>query len=160
MKEPTKFAPYNRTAFLATVPARDAAVALRLCTLLEAAFAVKDISIYSGFPIVVRDMEWIAGFAMRAKGPIAYCCSPHVLATMGAELKPFMSGKSCIDVRARKGFTLDEVVALVGRAFVEASTHGGMICKADIKKREKLRAKASATKPAKKPAMKPASRKS
>ncbi|MFM7259661.1 MAG: hypothetical protein ACKO3W_03570 [bacterium] len=143
MKPTEKFAPYRKSAFLSTVAAADRALANRLCALLEAAFGVKDIKIYAGFPIVVRDMEWIAGFAMRKNGPIAYCCSPATLAAMGAELKPYMSGKSCIAVKPRKGETIDDVLALVGRAFQQASKSGGMICKADRRKRDRARAEAS-----------------
>jgi len=143
MKPTEKFAPYRKSAFLATVAADDRALANRLCALLEAAFDVKDIKIYAGFPIVVRDMEWIAGFAMRKYGPIAYCCSPATLAAMGDELKPYMSGKSCIAVKPRKGESIDDVLALVGRAFQQASKSGGIICKADRRKRDRARAEAS-----------------
>jgi len=119
-------------------------MAKRLCELLESAFDGKDIQVYAGFPIVVRDMEWIAGFAMRASGPVAYCCSPATLAEMGAELKPYMSGKSCIAIKPRKGESIDAVLALVARAFKVASRHGGMISKADLKKREAGRTKKQA----------------
>ena len=112
--------------------------------LLESAFAARDISIYSGFPIVVRDMEWIAGFAIRSTGPIAYCCSPATLAEMGGELKPYMSGKSCVAVKPRKGESIDAVLEIVGRAFKTASRHGGMISKADAKKRDSMRRKDAA----------------
>ena len=71
MKEASKFTPYARTAFLKTVAAADRPLAERLCALLEASFAVRDIAVYSGFPIVVRDGEWTAGFAMRKAGPVA-----------------------------------------------------------------------------------------
>ena len=150
MKQQSKFSQYQRKAFLATIAPARRAIALQLCELLEAAFTPKEISVYAGFPIVVRDMEWIAGFAMRASGPIAYCCSPPVLVAMGAELAPYMSGKSCIAVKAKKGGSLDEVLALVGRAFREASKHGGMISTSDKKKREKLRAAATSAPKAKK----------
>lgn len=143
MKPTEKFAPYRKSAFLATVAEADRALANRLCALLEAAFDVKDIAIYSGFPIVVRDMEWIAGFAMRKSGPVAYCCSPATLAAMGSELKPYMSGKSCIAVKPRKGESIDEVLALVGRAFQQASKSGGMISKTDLRKRDRARAEAA-----------------
>lgn len=143
MKQATKFSPYRRASFLATLAEADRALATRLCALLEAAFDLKDIAIYSGFPIVVRDMEWIAGFAMRKSGPIAYCCSPATLAAMGVELKPYMSGKSCIAVKPRKGESIDEVLALVGRAFQQASKSGGMICKSDLRKRDRARAEAA-----------------
>jgi len=140
VKPEERFAPYVRATFLKSIADGDRALAVRLCDALEAAFDVKDIVLYAGFPIVVRDMEWVAGFAMRKAGPIAYCCSPATLAAMGAALKPYMSGKSCIAVKPRKGETIDDVLALIGRAFKVASAHGGMICKADAKQRAKLRA--------------------
>lgn len=137
MKPKANFAPYVRKAWLQSLPASQRALASTLCDLLEAAFDPADIAIYSGFPIVVRNGEWTAGFAMRSKGPVAYCCSPKVLAAMGKELAPILSGKSCIAVRATKHIPLDQVLALVGRAFREASKHGGMISKADAKKRNR-----------------------
>lgn len=151
MKPASKFAPYDRRAFLAAQPAAGRALAQRLCDLLESAFASKDISIYAGFPIVVRDMEWIAGFAMRAAGPVAYCCSPATLAAMGAELKPYMSGKSCVAVKPRKGESIDVVLELVGRAFALASRHGGMISQRDAKLRERQRTLAERSSDAAKP---------
>jgi len=144
MKPANKFAPYRRAAFLASVDPERRPMAERLCDLLESAFEAKDIQVYAGFPIVVRDMEWIAGFAMRASGPVAYCCSPATLAEMGAELRPYMSGKSCIAVKPRKGESIDAVLALVGRAFKAASSYGGMISKADLKQREARREKRKA----------------
>lgn len=140
MKPASKFAPYRRAEFLATVEAKHRPLAERLCRLLEGVFDAGDIRIYSGFPIVVRDMEWIAGFAMRASGPVAYCCSPGTLAAMGDELRPYMSGKSCIAVKPRRGESIETVLDLVGRAFEEASRHGGMISKSDARRREVLRA--------------------
>ena len=148
MKPANKFAPYRRATFLATVDAKHRALAEKLCSMLEQAFEPSDIQIYSGFPIVVRDMEWIAGFALRASGPVAYCCSPATLAEMGAELKPYMSGKSCIAVKPRKGESIDDVLALVARAFQTASRHGGMISKTDARKREVARRKAEPKKQA------------
>ena len=163
MKPASKFSPYRRAEFLQSVAAKDRAMAERLCDLLEAAFAPADIQIYSGFPIVVRDMEWIAGFAMRASGPVAYCCSAGTLAEMGAELTPYMSGKSCVAVKPRKGESIEVVLALVARAFKAASRHGGMISKTDLRKREAARQKASAgsaASPAKAATKKPAPKKS
>jgi hypothetical protein len=140
MTTTAKFSTYRRAEYLKTVPAVDRALAGRLCVLLEAAFDPREIAVYSGFPIVVRDMEWIAGFAMRKSGPVAYCCSPATLAAMGSELKPYMSGKSCVAVKPRRGETIETVLALVGRAFAMASRGGGVISQADAKKRERMRA--------------------
>jgi hypothetical protein len=147
MKPKANFAPYVRKAWLQTLPAEHRAIAATLCDLLEAAFDPADITLYSGFPIVVRNGEWTAGFAMRSKGPVAYCCSPKALAAMRAELAPLMSGKSCIAVRATKHLSLDQVLDLVGRTFCEASKHGGMIAKAEAKKRGRTPTNASSDRP-------------
>lgn len=146
MKPQDRFAPYARTAYLATVPPAHRAIAGRLCRLLEAAFARRDIRLYSGFPIVVRDMEWIAGFAIRKSGPVAYCCSPATLAAMGAELRPYLSGKSCVAVKPRKGEDIEVVLEIIGRAFRKASEHGGVISKTDARRRESTRSAAAARK--------------
>lgn len=138
MKPAANFAPYVRKPWLQSLPADQRALATRLCDLLEAAFDPADIVLYSGFPMVVRNDEWTAGFAMRAKGPVAYCCSPKALAAMRAELAPLMSGKSCIAVRATKQLTLEQVLALVGRAFRAAEKCGGLISKADAKRRDRI----------------------
>lgn len=145
MSAAPKHTAYSRKAFLAQVSDSDRALAARLCDLLEAAFPLTDIMLYGGgaMPIVVRDMEWIAGFAMRKAHPVAYCCSPAVRAAMGAELEPYMSGKSCVAVKPRKGESLEVVLEIVGRAFREASRHGGVISKTDAKRRERLRRGAS-----------------
>lgn len=141
MSAAPKHTAYSRKAFLAQVSDADRPLATRLCDLLEAAFPLTDIMLYGGgaMPIVVRDMEWIAGFAMRKAHPVAYCCSPAVREAMGAELEPYMSGKSCVAVKPRKGESLEVVLEIVGRAFREASRHGGVISKTDAKRRERMR---------------------
>lgn len=144
MKPAEKFAAWDRKAFLATVPTAHVAIATKLCNLLEAYFEERDITLYSGFPIVIRDGEWTAGFAIRGKGPIVYCCSPKTLAVMGRELAPLMSGKSCIHLRPVQGITMEQALALVAKAFGLAAQHGGMISKADAQKREAARKRAAA----------------
>lgn len=145
MKPASNYSKYTRTSYLSTVPAEHRAIALQLCRLLEATFSRKDILLYSGFPIVMRDMEWTAGLSVRKSGPIAYCCSPGALKEMSRELKPFMVGKHCIGVKAKGGASVEDVLKLVAKAYRLASHHGGMICKADARAREKLRAKARST---------------
>jgi len=142
MIEPSFFSAYNRKKYIATVDLKDRPIATRLCVLLEDAFDVKVIQLYRGFPVVVRDMEWSAGFAMRAKCPMVYCHSPVILKQMGAKLKPLMAGQSCIELRAKGGVTLEAAFELVGRMFRLAATQPGMMCQGDYAKREKLRAKA------------------
>lgn len=145
MTDASAFSPYRRKAYLASVPAAQRATAERLCKLLEAAYPVAQIRLYRGFPIVVRDSEWLAGFAMRAKCPMIYCCSPHTMAVMGAELKPLLAGKSCLELRAKGGVTLEQAFERVGRAFRVSRDGAGQISETDRRKRERAK---SAVKPA------------
>lgn len=140
MVDASAFGPYRRHAYLATVPVAQRGTAERLCKLLEQAYPVSAIQIYRGFPIVVRDGEWLAGFAMRARSPMVYCCAPRVLDVMGAELKPLMSGKSCLELRAKGGLTLEQAFELVGRAFRLSREGAGRISQAERKERERKRA--------------------
>lgn len=151
MKPAEKFAAWDRKAFLARVPAAHVAIATKLCNLLEAYFETRDITIYSGFPIVIRDGEWTAGFAIRTKGPIVYCCSPKTMVVMGKQLAPLMSGKSCIHLRPVPGITMEQALALVAKAFGLAAKHGGMISKADARKREVARKRTASASAQQKP---------
>lgn len=140
MVDASAFSPYRRKDYLAGVPAARRATAERLCQLLEAAYPVSQIQLYRGFPIVVRDGEWLAGFAMRAKHPMVYCCAPHVLEEMGAELQPLMSGKSCLELRAKGGLSLEQAFELVGRAFRLSREGAGSISETERRKRARKRA--------------------
>ena len=159
MTTASRFQPYDRKKYLATVKTKDRPTAELLCDLLEEVYSPKEIQLYSGFPIVVRDSEWIAGFAMRAKCPMVYCCSPGTMKKMGKELAPLMSGKSCVEFRAKGGLSMDDVVALIRRAFREASKGPGSISKADMRKRDKARAAAAGATAKKKASKKKASKK-
>jgi hypothetical protein len=136
MTDPARFRPYDRRAYLGTVAAKDRPTAERLCALLEQVFPAKDIVLYTGFPIVVRDGEWLAGFAMRKKCPMIYCCSPRTLEAMGRELAPLMTGRACLELRAKGGLTIEDAFDLVGRAFAMAATGPGMISEADRRRRD------------------------
>lgn len=146
MVDPSAFILYRRKDYLATVPSGQRATAERLCRLLEQAYPVSQIRLYRGFPIVVRDGEWMAGFAMRARSPMVYCCAPHVLDAMGAELRPLMWGKSCLELRAKGGLTLEQAFELVGRAFRLSREGAGRISEGDRRKRERSRAAKTARK--------------
>lgn len=145
MVDESAFGPYKRKDYLASVPAARRATAERLCKLLEDAYPVAQIRLYRGFPIVVRDGEWMAGFAMRAKCPTIYCCSPHTLAVLGEELKPLMVGKSCLELRAKGGVTLEQAFELIGRAFRVSREGAGQISETDRRKRARAKADAQPT---------------
>lgn len=146
MVDDSAFGPYRRKDYLASVPAGQRALAERLCELLEDAYPVSLIRIYRGFPIVVRDGEWMAGFAMRAKCPMVYCCSQQVLDSMGDELKPLMAGKSCLELREKGRLSLEQALELVGRAFRASRAGTGSISAAERAKRAKAAAKPAAEK--------------
>ena len=142
MPTPSRLARYDRKAYLATVPPQDRALAERLCRLLERTFPGKSaISLYGGFPVAMRDGEWLAGFAMRSRAPVVYLCAPAVHVELGAELKPFMSGKSCLELRPRGEVDLEALLALVARAYRVAARSPGLISKADARKRDAARAR-------------------
>lgn len=146
-------APFVRAAYLRTVAAKHRALAERLCDALERAFGAGTIALYSGFPVVMRDGAWFGGFAVRATGTTAYCCDHAAIAKHAAELKPFLSGKSCIKVKAvgagksralPEGATLDEVVLLVERVWRTAAKGEGSMSKADRAKRDRITRERSA----------------
>lgn len=149
--------PYDRAAYLATIGAADRPLAKRLCEALERAYGVRDVVLYAGFPVVIRDGEWFGGFAMRAKGPIAYLCGPAGKAAK--ELDPLRTGKSCIGVRATKELPLETVLARIEAVWKASASGPGVISKGAAKARDRARAKAPAAKsPATKAAPAPKAR--
>lgn len=148
MVDQTKFAPYRRAAFLKTVDEGDRPLAARLCTLMESAFTLGQIVLYSGFPVAIRDGEWLAGFAMRKRCPMVYCCAEQALRTLGPELAPILAGKGCMEIRPRKDLSIEAVLSIVERLFKVASVSKGSISKADAKARENKAAKPVATRKA------------
>jgi hypothetical protein len=142
MPSAPRLAAYDRKSYLATVAVADRPLAERLCRMLEKVFPGKGaISMYGGFPVAMRDGEWLAGFAMRKRAPMIYLCSPAVHAELGDELKPFMGGKSCLELRPRGGVDLAALLKVVERAFRVAARSPGLISKADRRKRDAARAK-------------------
>ncbi|MCY2956008.1 MAG: hypothetical protein NT107_03105 [Planctomycetota bacterium] len=133
-----KFVPGERAAYLRTIAPRDLPVEKQLCELLEATLPNKGLKLYAGFPLVVRNSEWLVGFAERGKHPVVYCCSSVVLQAMGKGLA-LMTSKACLTLRAREGITVEQALTLVARAFLLAKKHGGMISQAAAKQRDKVR---------------------
>ncbi len=63
----------------------------------------------NGFCIYTRDDEWRCGFAHRTKGPMLYVMAQGVLDKHDDTLGRLRSGKSCVEWRASKTLTLDEL---------------------------------------------------
>lgn len=74
----------------------------------------------SGFPIYTIDDRWIAGFATRKKGPMLYVMAGGVLDRHEATLGSLRSGRSCVEWRASKTLSLDDLDALADRMLAEA----------------------------------------
>ena len=67
----------------------------------------------SGFAVYTIDGDWAAGFATRGKGPMLYIMAKGVLDRFDDRLGSLRSGKSCVDYKASKTMTLDELRELV-----------------------------------------------
>ncbi|MHC4940767.1 MAG: DUF1801 domain-containing protein [Planctomycetota bacterium] len=73
----------------------------------------------NGFPVWTVNGAWCCGFATRRKGPMIYVMAPGVL-DRHAELGSLRSGKSCVEFKASKSMTLEELDALAGVLYREA----------------------------------------
>ena len=74
----------------------------------------------NGFPVWTIDGQWCCGFATRKKGPVLYVMAPGVLDRHAEKLGSLRSGKSCVELKASKTMTLDELDALADVLFREA----------------------------------------
>jgi hypothetical protein len=74
----------------------------------------------NGFPVWTVNGEWCCGFATRKKGPMLYVMAPGVLDRHEAKLGKLRSGKSCIEFKASKTMTLEELDALADLLYREA----------------------------------------
>ena len=76
----------------------------------------------NGFPVWTIDGNWCCGFATRKKGPMLYVMAPGVLDRHADKLGSLRSGKSCVDFKASKTLTLEELDALADVLVREART--------------------------------------
>lgn len=65
------------------------------------------------FPVYTRDGAWAAGFATRAKGPMFYLMDEATLDAHADRLGRLRSGKGCVELRATRDRSQDELLALV-----------------------------------------------
>ena len=77
----------------------------------------------SGFPVYPDDAgKWLAGFAWRKKGAMLYVMNADVLDRYEDNLDGLRSGKSCIDWRATKTLSIDELTNLADQMLRDAAT--------------------------------------
>ena len=76
----------------------------------------------NGFPIWTVDGQWCCGFATRKKGPVLYVMVTSVLDRHATTLGPLRSGRSCVEFKASKTLSLEELDALAEVLYREAVT--------------------------------------
>jgi uncharacterized protein YdhG (YjbR/CyaY superfamily) len=75
----------------------------------------------SGFPVYTdADGTWLAGFAWRKKGPMLYVMNAVVLDRYDERLGELRSGKSCVEWRATKGLSIEQLTELADAMLKEA----------------------------------------
>lgn len=79
----------------------------------------------SGFPVYTVNDQWIAGFAWRVKGPMLYIMAPGVLDENEGELGALRSGRSCVEWRAGKTMSMEELDVLADRMLADAARRAG-----------------------------------
>jgi hypothetical protein len=75
----------------------------------------------SGFPVLVVDDAWVAGFAWRKKGPMLYVMNAALLDEFAPRLGRLRSGRSCIEWRESKTLPLEDLAALADEILSEAA---------------------------------------
>lgn len=75
----------------------------------------------SGFPVLVVDDAWVAGFAWRKKCPMLYVMNSALLDEFEPRLGKLRSGRSCIEWRDSKALSLKDLGALADEILAEAA---------------------------------------
>ena len=76
----------------------------------------------NGFPVWTIDGQWCCGFATRKKGPMMYVMVSSVLDRHAETLGRLRSGRSCVEFKASRTLTLDELDALADVLYRESVT--------------------------------------
>lgn len=74
-----------------------------------------------GFALYTLDGEWVAGFATRKKGPMLYLMLQEILDEHEPALGRLRSGRSCVEWKASRTLSLDELDALAQRMLEQAA---------------------------------------
>ncbi|MHC4953892.1 MAG: DUF1801 domain-containing protein [Planctomycetota bacterium] len=74
----------------------------------------------NGFPVWTIDGEWCAGFASRKKGVMLYVMVSSVLDRYAEKLGRLRTGRGCVEWKASKTLSLEELDALADVMIREA----------------------------------------
>ena len=75
----------------------------------------------NGFPVWTIGGQWCCGFATRKKGAMIYVMAPGVLDRHAKTLGKLRSGKSCVEYKASKTLSIEELDALADVLYREAA---------------------------------------
>ena len=76
----------------------------------------------NGFAVYADgDARWVAGFAWRKKGPVLYVMNAGVVDRYADRLGSVRSGRSCVEWRATKTLTIEELTKLAGDILRDAA---------------------------------------
>lgn len=75
-----------------------------------------------GFALYTIGEAWVAGFATRSKGPMFYCMVQPALDKHEKKFGRLRSGKSCVEYRAAKHITMDEMRETARQVLTDAAT--------------------------------------
>jgi uncharacterized protein YdhG (YjbR/CyaY superfamily) len=67
----------------------------------------------SYFPVYAMDGHWLAGLASRKKGAMFYCMDAPLLDEYADRLGKNRSGKTCVEYRATRTLSLEELRVLM-----------------------------------------------
>ena len=107
-------------AYLDEAPEEQQGVLRSLCAKVEREFPGVDPILPNGFPVWTVDGKWCCGFATRKKGPMLYVMVTDVLDHHEKALGSLRSGRSCVEFKASKTLTLEELDALADVLYREA----------------------------------------
>ena len=114
------------TAFIESVPAEHRPVLAKLRIMIREAMPDAEETLQNGFAVYEVDGEWTAGFASRKKGPLLYIMVSSVLDEHAAELGRLRSGRSCVEWKASRTLSLDELEMLTETMLLEAAQARGL----------------------------------
>ena len=108
--------------YIKSAPAEMQVVLEELRTMIRSHLSdAKESMSSNGFAVYTIDDQWMAGFAWRQKGPMLYIMKSGVLDRYADQLGKLRSGRSCIEWKASKTMTLDELKALAEKMLGEVA---------------------------------------
>jgi uncharacterized protein YdhG (YjbR/CyaY superfamily) len=107
-------------AYIRNAPSEQHATLHSLAGKMDREFPSTDPIMSSGFPVWTINGKWCCGFATRKKGPMIYVMATEVLDRHADVLGRLRSGQTCVDIKASKTLSLDDLDSLADVLYREA----------------------------------------